>query len=384
MSISHLCTSYAQNTILVFSFPSYIIAAFYPELFSRIMGLAYEMELAGENKLWLISGTADLAPFLLSGKFIIPKDSSAAKAIAGNGIIFCKGGLPGVGGSYDRFTKEWKKLGESENALDYINEKVQSAAACSYDGNFFQSLPHHIVTFTYDAIVGLGLSACGAQESMKSSNSRSTSNSEVFTGKLQRDIFANNTFRGASGDFLLRDEFPTRTADSSYFVMVNTAENELNDTHISYKGSPLSFFWETQNRTWKGKGNFVYAAGLLTAPAEFEARQEESTESTVVWAPILVLALLLVFGLIGWFVYMKKKKKQVDSIWNVDMKELKFDEPPEIIGRGTFGLVLKAEYRGTEVAVKRVMPGKYLFCFYAQLMHETVYPLTALHPPFPS
>ena len=52
---------------------SYIIAAFYPELFSTIMGLAYDMGVAGENKLWLISGTADLAPFLLSGEFIIPK-----------------------------------------------------------------------------------------------------------------------------------------------------------------------------------------------------------------------------------------------------------------------------------------------------------------------
>jgi len=58
------------------------------------------------------------------------------------------------------------------------------------------------------------------------------------------------------------------------------------------------------------------------------------------------------------------------------MDELKFDEPPEIIGRGTFGLVLKAEYRGTEVAVKRVMPGKRLFCFYAHLRHKTASLLT--------
>lgn len=159
---------------------NYIIAAFYPELFSRIMGIAYDMGLAGENKLWLISGTADLAPYLLSGKFIIPKDSSAAKAISGNGIIFCKGGLPGVGGSYDRFTNEWKKLGESETTLDYINGK--QPANCSYDGDFFQPLPHHIVTFTYDAIVGLGLSACGAQQSMNPINSRSTDSSDVFSG----------------------------------------------------------------------------------------------------------------------------------------------------------------------------------------------------------
>lgn len=38
--------------------------------------------------------------------------------------------------------------------------------------------------------------------------------------------------------------------------------------------------------------------------------------------------------------------------------ELKFDDPPSILGRGTFGLVLLAEYRGTQVAVKRVIPPK--------------------------
>ena len=113
--------------------------------------------------------------------------------------------------------------------------------------------------------MGLGLSACGAQTSITSSSS-----SQVFTGTMQQDIFANasNTFRGASGDFLLRHNFPTRTADSSYFVMVNTAENQLNDTHISYKGSPLSFFWERGNRTWKGPGQFQYAGGTLIAPPE--------------------------------------------------------------------------------------------------------------------
>ena len=36
-------------------------------------GLAYEMDLAGPGKFWLISGTADLAPITLSGKFIVEK-----------------------------------------------------------------------------------------------------------------------------------------------------------------------------------------------------------------------------------------------------------------------------------------------------------------------
>eukprot|EP00934_Nitzschia_sp_Nitz4_P006661 Nitzschia sp. Nitz4//scaffold85_size83877//9444//12857//NITZ4_005217-RA/size83877-processed-gene-0.133-mRNA-1//-1//CDS//3329559101//6651//frame0 len=45
-----------------------------------------------------------------------------------------------------------------------------------------------------------------------------------------------------------------------------------------------------------------------------------------------------------------------DNIWKVNKDELIFSEPPEIIGRGSFGLVLLAEYRGTQVAVKRALP----------------------------
>jgi hypothetical protein len=56
------------------------------------------------------------------------------------------------------------------------------------------------------------------------------------------------------------------------------------------------------------------------------------------------------------FIYISYKRRKADLVWNIDSSELKFDEPPEIIGRGTFGLVLMGEYRGTEVAIKRVIP----------------------------
>lgn len=42
----------------------------------------------------------------------------------------------------------------------------------------------------------------------------------------------------------------------------------------------------------------------------------------------------------------------------VKKEDLQFSDPPEIIGRGTFGLVFLGEYRGTQVAVKRVIPPK--------------------------
>eukprot|EP00588_Corethron_pennatum_P025593 CAMPEP_0194329350 /NCGR_PEP_ID=MMETSP0171-20130528/47953_1 /TAXON_ID=218684 /ORGANISM="Corethron pennatum, Strain L29A3" /LENGTH=136 /DNA_ID=CAMNT_0039090057 /DNA_START=84 /DNA_END=490 /DNA_ORIENTATION=+ len=48
--------------------------------------------------------------------------------------------------------------------------------------------------------------------------------------------------------------------------------------------------------------------------------------------------------------------KLSDSVWTVNLSDLHFDDPREVIGRGTFGSVLLAEYRGTSVAVKRVIP----------------------------
>ena len=52
---------------------NYIVAAFVPEMFAKVMGIAYGMGLAGEGKFWLISGTAGLAPIIGGGKFVVKK-----------------------------------------------------------------------------------------------------------------------------------------------------------------------------------------------------------------------------------------------------------------------------------------------------------------------
>ena len=43
-------------------------------------------------------------------------------------------------------------------------------------------------------------------------------------------------------------------------------------------------------------------------------------------------------------------------MWQVNHEELHFSHPVEVIGQGGFGVVLLAEYRGTKVAIKRVLP----------------------------
>jgi hypothetical protein len=80
-----------------------------------------------------------------------------------------------------------------------------------------------------------------------------------------------------------------------------------------------------------------------------------TSSSNVQWLAIVVpCAIVLVIALV--YLYVEHKRRQADSVWIVKPSELHFGDPPEVIGRGTFGLVILAEYRGTQVAVKRVIP----------------------------
>ena len=65
-----------------------------------------------------------------------------------------------------------------------------------------------------------------------------------------------------------------------------------------------------------------------------------------------------VFALLGVVLmfFLAYKKKQSDSVWHVGVDELQFSEPPDVIGQGGFGVVVLGQYRGTKVAVKRVLP----------------------------
>eukprot|EP00277_Geminigera_cryophila_P031941 CAMPEP_0173063384 /NCGR_PEP_ID=MMETSP1102-20130122/4355_1 /TAXON_ID=49646 /ORGANISM="Geminigera sp., Strain Caron Lab Isolate" /LENGTH=657 /DNA_ID=CAMNT_0013930183 /DNA_START=160 /DNA_END=2132 /DNA_ORIENTATION=+ len=73
---------------------------------------------------------------------------------------------------------------------------------------------------------------------------------------------------------------------------------------------------------------------------------------TIIVLPVLFA--LVVFG----FSYIKVATKMADSIWEIQIEDLHFDTPTEILGRGTFGLVVAANYNTTRVAVKRVIPIK--------------------------
>ncbi|CAJ1965347.1 unnamed protein product [Cylindrotheca closterium] len=82
--------------------------------------------------------------------------------------------------------------------------------------------------------------------------------------------------------------------------------------------------------------------------------------SSIAAITVVAVVLMMFVTLVTVMIYVRKLKDETqnDMLWTVKHDELKFNAPPEIVGRGTFGLVLLAEYRGTQVAVKRVIPAK--------------------------
>jgi ABC-type phosphate/phosphonate transport system substrate-binding protein len=48
--------------------------------------------------------------------------------------------------------------------------------------------------------------------------------------------------------------------------------------------------------------------------------------------------------------------RRAEALWRISHSAVTFLDPPEVLGRGTFGLVVKGTYRGTTVALKRSLP----------------------------
>ena len=355
----------AAMKILVDSGCNYFVGNFYAESFAKVMTIATEYGLIGEGKFWLISGTADIAPFILGGALKV--NQVVGKAIEGNGMYFCEGGVPGLNGTYDIFTREWNALTYDEQALAYINSKQpvkEDGTQYVYPPEFFQMRPHHVVTFSYDAGVGLALSACEAWKDATAAAAaaaaagvkRDLGTTGAFNGSAHYAAFANSTYIGASGHIKFRKTFPTRTAESSYFVMSNLRAVPVDDnsTLVHFKGSPIIDYYDTLTSTWQqlpGKA-LVYSGGSSVPPLEMVPLNQNLTAGGII---AIVLAVVLA-AVISASMLLRRRRKQNEISWEINPMELQFDDPPVVIGRGTFGLVLLAEYRGTTVAVKRVLP----------------------------
>ncbi|CAB9522115.1 activated protein kinase catalytic subunit alpha-1 [Seminavis robusta] len=103
----------------------------------------------------------------------------------------------------------------------------------------------------------------------------------------------------------------------------------------------------------KGQGKVPGESGMCICGSGTVELGSKCVSSAVFFAILAAIILVIALQLGVWF--LGYKKRQSDQMWLVNVEELHFSEPVEIIGQGAFGVVLLAEYRGTKVAIKRVI-----------------------------
>lgn len=79
-------------------------------------------------------------------------------------------------------------------------------------------------------------------------------------------------------------------------------------------------------------------------------------ETTIIATVISLVCIIILSILVCW--YLRYRAEKNDQVWHVSIDELHLDDPVEVIGQGSFGVVLLAEYRGTKVALKRAIKTK--------------------------
>jgi len=176
----------------------------------------------------------------------------------------------------------------------------------------------------------------------------------------------------------------SKAFDAAYEIFINNLEQRYDKVTKEKGGIEQLIRWrQSLNLPWKDKAQLCKTA-LQKDPVSFFERLNcldyadidtlcrsqsnakilrdygnicGSNDDKGLLGPILIsLAVLSTMAAVAGFICVRMKKSNNTSIWEVQVDELHFDDPPVIVGRGTFGLVLRAQYRGTLVAVKRVIP----------------------------
>ena len=305
---------------------NYIIGVFFSDNYALIMETAYEMGLAGDGRMWLFCGA--LAEYLYEFDAHFETGSNLAKATYGNAVITDGGGAPGRT-EYEQFVTEWKKLGMDSDKLAYINSKIPLAPDL---GNFSKSVdwfenhaPNHVAVYAYEAIIGMGLSACEAQAQA------SNQNREIFTGKEHHTAFTNINFLSASGEVKIGPDNYSRNDVSTYYVVSNILEKSSTETSTILKGKDFAFYDALQGE-WKRYPvddsssttmDFIFPNGSTEQPSDIGSVEEDmNLISTGVRSFCLVLSSSIIGGSIMFIVYTVANRKK---------RFVKMSQPPFLI-----------------------------------------------------
>eukprot|EP00980_Cylindrotheca_fusiformis_P012051 scaffold2863_cov114-Cylindrotheca_fusiformis.AAC.3 len=314
----------------------------------KLLTEAYNMDVAGNGKHNWFLGRVSGGP----GDNSFEKGSPLSRAYQGVGKLSMIEGLPGIA-AYDRFLEE---LGNLRNPDDlqylaslfpkYEYPDVGGVPPFIEDGSFLSTVSASSFTArTFDAAIALGLSACSG-----------VSSDGFLDGETHFKHFAETAFTGASGHVSFNSITGTRNVTGAIFRLTNfvpteVVDDETGENVVSFTPYVTDVF---RDGKWEEVREFIFSDGTPNIPPDSPPipAEEASQWTHTILAPIVVA----LAAAIGIFFFFERKRRQSDSLWYIKKEELKFANPPEVIGRGGFGLILRAEYRGTDVAVKRVLP----------------------------
>jgi hypothetical protein len=210
-------------------------------------------------------------------------------------------------------------------------------------------LANGYTAFGYESVIALGLSACDAYNS---------NTNHTLVGTEHFDYFKNLTFKGVLNNVVFDPLTGTRLPSSLSYRVGNFIADESVDvstglTMVEFKPVVASFY---QGGVWKELHQYVYNDRTTNLPVDLPP-PVDSNHLNLALVIGLTLGGLVVLA-VAVFLFYENKRKQNDALWKIEKSEIKFSDPPEVVGRGAFGLVLLGEYRGTQVAVKRVLPQK--------------------------
>lgn len=202
--------------------------------------------------------------------------------------------------------------------------------------------------FDYEAVIGLGLAACNASQTHLN-----------FTGQEHFDSFRYATFTGFSGTVIFDTATGTRDPRSALYEVINYVADDVTDkdtgkTVIQFNPVVTDLFLKGN---WTRQTDYTFNSGTPNLLPDLPPPPSSDNGLGLGLSIGIPVAIVAILGVIVFLFYENKRKKN-DGVWQVKKEDLVFGDPPQVIGRGTFGLILLAEYRGTQVAVKRVIPPK--------------------------
>jgi hypothetical protein len=299
----------------------YIYALFSGAEYEHIFAAAVQEGIAGmaSNYTWIWSDV-NVESYLKKGQTfdiesIKPSSSSSSsnsssvasspsttvfQAMVGSLLYSRIGSAPGMG-RYDAFVKEWERLGESEDDLEYLRSKIpRFPKDLRYRPNLDRSVfatdsPNFSFTaLYYDAAIAMGLAACKSQGSNNTSGSRIISNNSssntkssnntqakmgqspplpsLPTGPQHFEALVRTSFVGASGIVLFDRRM--RAENTSSYRLWNFAPKRAQNLTVTLKKVELAAYESGGWTKAMGSPYTFFANGKPTIPPDLSVADE--------------------------------------------------------------------------------------------------------------